>query len=211
MSSLFPSTMRRMALVTPALRASPIATSSAYTLNGWVRPMSSTSASSAQEDPSATTSSTAQLRPTTHYRVTLRRSAIGLPSRISKVLSAMGLKKRLQSVYLPQDAPVAGQILAVKELVHVDNVRRLDPPVGLDLEDVADWHAQTPDKEAIWLDARGDVVDWGREARRAPRGYTVVGNWVSQERDEEIRTRGVAAAAAATDELAAEAVAAKEI
>lgn len=172
--------------------------------------MSSTSASSAQEDVSATAASST-LRPTTHYRVTLRRSAIGLPARISKVLTAMGLKKRLQSVYLPQNESVAGNILAVKELVHVDNVRRLDPPVGLAPEDVVDWHAQTPDKEAIWLDARGDVVDWGREARRAPRGYTVVGNWVSQERDEEIRARN-AMAAAADDALATAAadVAARE-
>lgn len=118
----------------------------------------------------------------------------------------MGLKKRLQSVYLPQDSAVAGQILAVKELVHVDNVRRLDPPVGrllegadgqLVAEELFAWHSATPDHEAIWVDSKGDVVDWGREARKAPRGYEVVGNLISEERDEAIRVQRAAAAAAA--------------
>jgi hypothetical protein len=104
----------------------------------------------------------------------------------------MKLTKRLQSVYLPQNQAVAGSILAVKELVHVDNVRRLDPPVGrLSEEDAAEelraWHASVKDEDAVWVDAKGDVIDWGREAKRAPRGYRVVGNLLSKERDDEIR------------------------
>jgi large subunit ribosomal protein L30 len=177
-------------------RASPVASTSAYTLNGWVaRPLSNTSLRQ-QPTPTATNSATpveqAPLGPTTHYRVTLRRSAIGLPSRFSKILTAMKLTKRLQSVYLPQNQAVAGSILAVKELVHVDNVRRLDPPVGrLSEEDAAEelraWHASVKDEDAVWVDAKGDVIDWGREAKRAPRGYRVVGNLLSKERDDEIR------------------------
>lgn len=120
----------------------------------------------------------------------------------------MGLKKRLSSVYLPQNQSAAGNILAVKELVHVDNVRRLDPPVGAvaddDVEAAAAWHSSISDAEAVWVDAKGEVVDWGKEARRAPRGYRVVGNLISDERDRAIRAElqgggggGAAAAAAA--------------
>lgn len=109
----------------------------------------------------------------------------------------MGLKKRLQSVYLPQDAAIAGKILAVKELVHVDNVRRLDPPVErllecedgqLTAEELSQWQT-TSDHEAVWIDAKGDVIDWGRGAKKAPRGYQVVGNLISEKRDEAIRSQ----------------------
>ncbi|KAE8260069.1 hypothetical protein A4X13_0g590 [Tilletia indica] len=61
---------------------------------------------------------------TTHYRITLRRSAIGLPEHRSLVLESLGLKKRLSSVYMRQDPTAAGKILKVKELVAVQNVRR---------------------------------------------------------------------------------------
>lgn len=186
---------RRMLLTTS--RASPLASTSAYTLSGWTRPVSSSSAKAAQPihssaaSPSASTSGSQSLRPTTHYRVTLRRSAIGLPERVGRIIAAMGLGKRLSSVYLPQNSSVAGSILAVKELVHVDNVRRLDPPVGRlgedELQALQDWHDAVQDEDAIWVDAKGDVVDWGREARRAPRGYRVVGNLVSEQRNEQIR------------------------
>ncbi|CAO1621733.1 unnamed protein product [Parajaminaea phylloscopi] len=178
--------------------ASTFASTSAFTLTGWVRPVSSSSTSSAQPTSASLSSAAAPLRPTTHFRVTLRRSAIGLPARAGKILSAMGLQKRLQAVYLPQDGAIAGKILAVKELVHVDNVRRLDPPVGRLLEgadgqlaadELTAWHAAIPDEDAVWIDAKGDVIDWGREAKRAPRGYEVVGNLISERRDEAIRTQ----------------------
>ena len=50
------------------------------------------------------------------------RSAIGLPENYSRVLRALGLRKRLRTVYHPVSPTVAGQIFAVKELVDVQEV-----------------------------------------------------------------------------------------
>ncbi|KZT59184.1 hypothetical protein CALCODRAFT_493985 [Calocera cornea HHB12733] len=58
----------------------------------------------------------------THYKVTLMRSALGLPSFARETLAALGLKKRTSVVYHPFSATTAGQILRVKELVKVENV-----------------------------------------------------------------------------------------
>lgn len=52
------------------------------------------------------------------------RSAIGLPKRTSGVLAALGLHRRLRTVYHPVTPDVAGQIFAVKELVDVQEVDR---------------------------------------------------------------------------------------
>ncbi|KAK5116392.1 hypothetical protein LTR62_007939 [Meristemomyces frigidus] len=56
------------------------------------------------------------------FRITLLRSAIGLPKRTAGVLAALGLHKRLRTVYHPVTQDVAGQIFAVKELVDVQEV-----------------------------------------------------------------------------------------
>lgn len=143
---------------------------------------------------------------TTHYRVTLRRSAIGLPKEVSLVLESLGLRKRLQSVFKPHHPKYAGMILAVKELVHVDNVRRLDggmqdaamvmaerirqkmeeDPAATDIDEVAPLTVRN--QHAIWVNEKGEVVDWGgRPSRKAPRGYTVVGNVVNEQRHRQIQ------------------------
>ncbi|KAK0747474.1 hypothetical protein B0T21DRAFT_406100 [Apiosordaria backusii] len=57
-----------------------------------------------------------------YFRITLRRSAIGLPSRTRAVLAALGLHKRSQTVYHPVEAQFAGMIMKVKELVQVAEV-----------------------------------------------------------------------------------------
>lgn len=57
-----------------------------------------------------------------YFRVTLLRSAIGLPAKTNGVLKALGLHKRLRTVYHPVSPSVAGQIFAVKELVDVQEV-----------------------------------------------------------------------------------------
>ncbi|KAF2171174.1 hypothetical protein M409DRAFT_35797 [Zasmidium cellare ATCC 36951] len=57
-----------------------------------------------------------------YFRITLLRSAIGLPSKTSGVLKALGLHKRMRTVYHPVSPSVAGQIFAVKELVDVQEV-----------------------------------------------------------------------------------------
>lgn len=128
-----------------------------------------------------TASTSSNTLDTTHYRITLRRSAIGMPSHTRKVLESMGLRKRLQSVYRPKRADIAGMVLAVKELVHVENVRRLP---GIE-DDITVNYAE--DKDAIWVNEKNEVVSWGgKKAYKAPRGYTIVGNLVNENRHREI-------------------------
>ncbi|KAH7065121.1 50S ribosomal protein-like protein L30 [Macrophomina phaseolina] len=57
-----------------------------------------------------------------YFRITLMRSAIGLPQKTRGVLAALGLRKRMRTVYHPVTQSVAGQILRVKELVDVHEV-----------------------------------------------------------------------------------------
>lgn len=135
------------------------------------------SSSAAAKATVASGSSSSESSPATHYRITLRRSGIGMPDKINRTLQGLGLKKRLQSVYRPIGADMAGAILAVKELVHVENVRRLEEADQMLLSD----------EEAVWLNEAGEIVDPGKAARKAPRGYKVVGNVVSELRDQQIK------------------------
>lgn len=59
-----------------------------------------------------------------YFKVTLMRSAIGLPARITGTLNALGLRKRMRTVYHPMTPDVAGQIMRVKELVDVQVTER---------------------------------------------------------------------------------------
>ncbi|ODA82080.1 hypothetical protein RJ55_00585 [Drechmeria coniospora] len=58
------------------------------------------------------------------FRITLHRSAIGLPERTRGVLAALGLRRRMQTVFHPVEPQIAGMILKVKELVRVHEVQR---------------------------------------------------------------------------------------
>ncbi|KAK4152766.1 hypothetical protein C8A00DRAFT_15982 [Chaetomidium leptoderma] len=58
------------------------------------------------------------------FRITLHRSAIGLPKRTRGVLAALGLHRRGQLVFHPVSAQFAGMIMKVKELVIVEEVDR---------------------------------------------------------------------------------------
>ncbi|KAL4251339.1 Large ribosomal subunit protein uL30m [Abortiporus biennis] len=71
---------------------------------------------------SSTTSSAAESEPLTHYRITLLRSAIALPSNLKGTLTSLGIHRRLQTVYHEHSQINAGKILKVKELVKVENV-----------------------------------------------------------------------------------------
>ncbi|OTB01044.1 hypothetical protein M426DRAFT_323827 [Hypoxylon sp. CI-4A] len=62
------------------------------------------------------------------FRITLHRSAIGLPERTRGVLAALGLRKRSQTVFHPVSAQSAGMILKVKELVKVSEVEKALSP-----------------------------------------------------------------------------------
>lgn len=58
------------------------------------------------------------------FRITLHRSAIGLPLRTRGVLAALGLRRRTQTVFKPVNPLFAGMIMKVKELVRVEEVER---------------------------------------------------------------------------------------
>ncbi|KAK3698936.1 39S ribosomal protein L33, mitochondrial [Vermiconidia calcicola] len=70
-----------------------------------------------------------------YFRITLLRSAIGLPQKTHGVLRALGLRKRLRTVYHPVSPQVAGMVFAVKELEvdqqltkdEMKDLRRPDP------------------------------------------------------------------------------------
>ncbi|KAI9716997.1 MAG: hypothetical protein M1828_007462 [Chrysothrix sp. TS-e1954] len=56
------------------------------------------------------------------FKITLMRSGIGLPARTNGVLRALGLRKRLRTVFHPVSPQIAGYIMKVKELVAVSEV-----------------------------------------------------------------------------------------
>ncbi|KAF9034396.1 hypothetical protein BJ165DRAFT_1330685, partial [Panaeolus papilionaceus] len=87
-------------------------------------------------------------KPTTHFKITLRRSAISLGDKKKGTLKALGTHRRHQTVYFSHGPEVAGKILAVKELVEVENV---------------------PEDRVMTKQEQ-------RQARKAPRGYKVVGS-----------------------------------
>jgi len=60
--------------------------------------------------------------PLTHYKITLRRSAISLPEPFKATLVSLGIHRRMQTVYHPHTPECAGKILKLKELVEVENV-----------------------------------------------------------------------------------------
>jgi large subunit ribosomal protein L30 len=86
--------------------------------------------------------------PPTHYKITLRRSALSLPDNIKGTLEALGIHTRNQTVYHKHAPDIAGKILKVKELVEVENV----PASAVRNK----WEQ--------------------RQERKAVRGYKVVGN-----------------------------------
>lgn len=83
--------------------------------------------------------------PNTHFRITLRRSAIALGERKQETLTALGLHRRMQTVYHEHTPEAAGKILKVKELVEVENV----PASAVRTQSEQRWE------------------------RRAPRGYSI--------------------------------------
>lgn len=86
--------------------------------------------------------------PLTHYKITLRRSAISLGEKKQRTLHSLGITRRFQTVYMQHCPEVAGKILLLKELLEVENVRASD--------------VRTKEEQT-------------RE-RKAPRGYVVKGN-----------------------------------
>jgi large subunit ribosomal protein L30 len=82
------------------------------------------------------------------FRITLHRSAIGLPERTRGVLAALGLRKRSNVVFHPVSAQFAGMILKVKELVKVEEVDR--PLTGAEIK------AERTPEPGFWLESRAE-------------------------------------------------------
>jgi large subunit ribosomal protein L30 len=66
-----------------------------------------------------------------YFRITLIRSSIGLPRKTNGVLAALGLRRRMQTVFHPVTTDVAGQIMKVKELVAVSEVEKAMTPAEM--------------------------------------------------------------------------------
>lgn len=96
--------------------------------------------------------------PPTFFRITLLRSSIGLPGKISGVLRALGLRKRLRTVYHPVSPQVAGQIFAVKELVDVQEVDQ-----ALTKDEVKEL--RRPEK-GFWVEQRAGEENVSAKARK---------------------------------------------
>lgn len=102
---------------------------------------------------SSATISSITSEPLTHFRITLRRSAISLPQNIKDTLTSLGIHRRLQTVYHRHTPDIAGKILTVKELVTAENVP--ESAVRTKLEQ--------------------------RQERKASRGYLVTGSKLAEE------------------------------
>lgn len=83
---------------------------------------------------------------TSYFRITLQRSAIGLPTRTRGVLAALGLHRRCQTVFHPVEPQFAGMVMKVKELVRVDEVDR--PLSAAEIK-----ASRTPDR-GFWLEKK---------------------------------------------------------
>jgi len=105
-----------------------------------------TSSPTTTSPPAAASSPTSE--PWTHFKITLRRSAISLGDKKKGTLVSLGIHRRHQTVYHPHSPEVAGKILSVKELLEVESV-----PESL---------VRTKQEQRL--------------ERKAVRGYQVVGN-----------------------------------
>lgn len=86
---------------------------------------------------------------TPYLKITLIRSAIGLPSRVSGVLRALGLRKLRSTVFHPLTPQLAGQVMHVKELVAVCEVD--EPKTKQEMK-----AARKPDP-GFWIERRAGV------------------------------------------------------
>jgi large subunit ribosomal protein L30 len=86
------------------------------------RPVTLASASQLPSSDETSENTSTKPQEKTHFKITLRRSAISLPKNIKGTLVSLGIHRRMQTVYHPHSPEVAGKILTVKELVEVENV-----------------------------------------------------------------------------------------
>ncbi|PHH60521.1 hypothetical protein CDD81_1568 [Ophiocordyceps australis] len=69
-----------------------------------------------------------------YLRITLHRSSIGMPQRSRHVLAALGLHRRMQTVFHRAEPNIVGMVFRVKELVRVSEAPRPLTPKQLRAE-----------------------------------------------------------------------------
>lgn len=85
---------------------------------------------SSTEVPSNPTPKPSSSSATTHYRITLYRSPIGLTKPKKASLASLGLRRRMDVSYHRHSPDAAGLILSVKELLKVQNVSEDEMEMG---------------------------------------------------------------------------------
>lgn len=70
----------------------------------------------------ATATATEAAQKPNWFKITLVRSAIGLHPTVRATVTALGFKRRMQTIYLRVDPKAIGKILKVKELVKLETV-----------------------------------------------------------------------------------------
>ena len=106
--------------LTQTLSRTRISTRTSYNLSQNLSSSSTCRSEQTTEKSPVSGSSTSE--PNTHYKITLLRSAISLGERKKATLKTLGIHRRMQTVYHPHSPEFAGKILAVKELLKVENV-----------------------------------------------------------------------------------------
>jgi large subunit ribosomal protein L30 len=84
-----------------------------------------------------------------YFKITLLRSGIGLPFKTRGVLTALGLRKRMRTVFQPVTQSTAGMIMKVKELVDVEEVEE-----ALTQKQVRESRKPDP---GFWVERKGGV------------------------------------------------------
>lgn len=129
----------------PAIRAAAAGAAAAATKGATAATATRIAARTATATTTTITSEATQA-PTSYFRITLHRSAIGLPERTRGVLASLGLHRRCQTVFHPAEPQFAGMIMKVKELVRVEEVDRRLSAAELRAE-------RTPDR-GFWVERR---------------------------------------------------------
>ena len=110
-------------------------------------------------NPSPNYTNTHHPKPKMSYlRITLHRTAIGLPQRTPGVLAALGLHRRGQLVFHPVHPQFAGMIMKVKELVRVEEVER-----ALTRREVYD---ERRPEAGFWVESAGAKGAFGGEGKQ---------------------------------------------
>jgi len=98
-----------------------------------------------------------------YFRITLIRSAIGLPAKSTNVLKALGLRKRMATVFHPVSPAVAGQIMKVKELIAVSEVEK-----PLTKQEV---HQERVPEAGFYIETKAKDLHKGQMDMRTPGGH----------------------------------------